>query len=505
MSATYTAVPRVYPLPTSVNARRFVMDCLMRAAGTLMSMAAVTLGFFGDSQELIYGEGRAYCPRWAQRMAEYYGYVGATGWCAAGSGVQTTPFIRGAGGAAGAAAGVTAADLPTAFDFLVKATNTQPLTYCLQPDMIGVLSQAGSTTEAQFAAPLNLIDPSSADLWVVDILLATRGYTSEAAFSTSMLWEIRKHTGSVPNASGTLVASNTETGLTTNVGTKAIVKVTTSAFALDAANKYTTLVIASGTADPVVPVAIRFRNVTRPGGIHTTWFSAGGATSATVQATNGACQTVLAAMGINAMAVGYGANDAYSGGGYTAAQFKANVQSLMAFVRGAVGSAIPVVGLVDCWRVEATAPQAAQYDQYAGAWQEIADADPGVRVVNTRLITEKMGWTKSGEDVTGLTGGAEWAVTTAYTTTNYVKVTGADVHWYKCILNHTSAAADKPMTGANWRTYWQRVVRYLRADTDEVHHSWEGGCLKADIEVAAIHDGAARIEPERIPRGANLP
>jgi hypothetical protein len=503
LSLTYLQVPRVYPVSTSSAAQGFLGSFLARVAGTVLTVSAIALGFFGDSQELTYGEGRAYCPRFVQRCAEYFGYVACTGWCVPGSSVQNTPLVRGAGGAGGAT-GTSSADFPPGFDFPTKATNTLALTFCLQPDMIGVLDQLGATTEAQFAPPRDLIDPSSTDYWVCDILLGTKGYTSEATFSTSMLWEIRKHTGSIPNASGTLVVSNTESGLNLDVGTKAVVKVTTAQFQLDAANKYTTLVIKSGTANPVMPIAIRFRNVTRTAGIAPTWFSVGGATTGTVAATYGSCQPVLAAMQLDAIAMGYGANDGYSGAGYTAAQFKANVQALAAFVRGAAGKPLPMIGFVDCWRIEATAPQAVQYDQYAGAWAEIADSDPLVRVVNTRLVTEKLGWTKSGEDVTGLTGGAEWAVTTAYTTSNYVKVTGADVHWYKCILNHTSAAADKPMTGANWRTYWRRVVRYLRSDVDLTHHSWEGGCLKADIDVASMLDGIAQLTTiPRVPRGVS--
>jgi hypothetical protein len=497
MASSYTAVKRVYPEPTDPRASAFIESVLVRAI-----TAPVTLGYFGDSQELIYGEGRAYCPRFAQRMAEYYGYVGATGWCAPGSSVQTTPFIRGAGGAAGSPTGSSTSDFPPGFEYPIKATNTQGLNYCLQPDMIGVASQAGATTEAQFAPPNDLIDTTNGDYWVCDILLATKGYTSEATFSTSMLWEVRKHTGSVPNASGTMVASNTESGLNLDIATKAIVTVTTTPFQLDSSNKYTTLNLYSSNANPILPIAIRFRNITKKGGIHTTWFSAGGYKSDSIASSHSGCSTVLAAMGLTAMAFGYGANDAYSGGGFTAAQFKANLQSLVTFVRAAAGKTLPVIACVDCWRREATAPMATQFDQFAGAYAEMADADQMFRVCNTRLVSEELGWTKSNEDIASLTGGAEWAVTTAYTTSNYVVVTGASPMWFKCISGHTSAAADKPMTGANWRTYWKRCVRFVRSDADLVHHSWEGGCLKADIDTGLIlsaNPAVPRIQ--RGPRG----
>lgn len=498
MAVTFTATPRVYPAPVSSKAIAFE-QAFFKQAGQL----GCNLGILGDSQEIVNGEGRAYCPRFHQRLAERFGTLGATGWSALGSAVQAAPFIRGAGGAAGPPTGYSTSDFPPAFDWPLKATNANGIFMCLQPDMVGVVNQAGVTTEAQFQPPRDLIDLASGDLWVCDMLFATKGYTSEATFSDSITWEIRKHTGSVPNASGTLVATATPTGLGFNVGTKSIVKVTTSSFTLDPSNKYTTLCLYSANANPVLPIAMRFRNITRPQGVHPTWISAGGATTATVQTSSAACGPVLKAMELDAIAVAYGANDAYSGGGFSAAVFKANLQSLIAFVRSAAQKSLPVVCFGDCWRTEGTAPQAAEYDQYAGSHAEMADADPLVRACNTRLVTEKLGWTKSNEDIGGLTGGSEWAVTTSYTTSNYVVVTGARPEWYKCILNHTSAAADKPMTGANWRTYWKRCVVHLRAATDLVHHSWMGGCLKADVDVELMMSG---YNPDvgasdRIPRG----
>lgn len=54
-----------------------------------------------------------------------------------------------------------------------------------------------------------------------------------------------------------------------------------------------------------------------------------------------------------------------------------------------------------------------------------------------------------------------WAASTAYTTdggartdVRYVEDANGHKQWYKCISAHTSAAADKPGSGANWRTYW---------------------------------------------------
>lgn len=59
-------------------------------------------------------------------------------------------------------------------------------------------------------------------------------------------------------------------------------------------------------------------------------------------------------------------------------------------------------------------------------------------------------------DISGDLQLTTWLTATAYTTVDLRFTTDANGHkqWYKCILNHTSSAADKPGFGANWRTYW---------------------------------------------------
>jgi hypothetical protein len=51
------------------------------------------------------------------------------------------------------------------------------------------------------------------------------------------------------------------------------------------------------------------------------------------------------------------------------------------------------------------------------------------------------------------TTAATWVTGTAYVVGDYVL--GTDSKNWRCILNHTSAAADRPITGANYATYWE--------------------------------------------------
>lgn len=48
-----------------------------------------------------------------------------------------------------------------------------------------------------------------------------------------------------------------------------------------------------------------------------------------------------------------------------------------------------------------------------------------------------------------------WPAPTSVGTTS--EVTGTDALNYSCIMGHTSAAADRPITGANWRLYWRQT------------------------------------------------
>ena len=68
---------------------------------------------------------------------------------------------------------------------------------------------------------------------------------------------------------------------------------------------------------------------------------------------------------------------------------------------------------------------------------------------------------KTGGDPTSLYVDYQLASPTAYLwprpTYGTTIVTGTDALYYLCIKDHTSAAADCPITGANYATYWQAV------------------------------------------------
>ena len=59
---------------------------------------------------------------------------------------------------------------------------------------------------------------------------------------------------------------------------------------------------------------------------------------------------------------------------------------------------------------------------------------------------------------------AAWVTATAYTTGGILsEVVARSGQHYVCILAHTSAAADEPEVGANWRTYWKKLDNWAVA------------------------------------------
>jgi len=64
---------------------------------------------------------------------------------------------------------------------------------------------------------------------------------------------------------------------------------------------------------------------------------------------------------------------------------------------------------------------------------------------------------------------AAWAASTAYTTGGAVsEVVNKESQHFVCIEAHTSAAADEPGFGANWRTYWKRLDKWAEAAVGDV-------------------------------------
>jgi hypothetical protein len=74
----------------------------------------------------------------------------------------------------------------------------------------------------------------------------------------------------------------------------------------------------------------------------------------------------------------------------------------------------------------------------------------------------------------------DWAISTAYALGRLV--TGTDTAVYRCILAHTSTADDRPITGANWETYWieSPVVEVLNLMENVTGFGYDRGLAAGD-------------------------
>lgn len=75
------------------------------------------------------------------------------------------------------------------------------------------------------------------------------------------------------------------------------------------------------------------------------------------------------------------------------------------------------------------------------------------------------------------------------------EVTGSDGSIYTCILSHTSASTNKPITGANWTTYW-----VLRGDTGG---AWVDATDYSSIGDFSLEDTDLDIMSVKIRDGGN--
>lgn len=385
----------------------------------------------------------------------------------------------------------------------------------LQPDLADLMYTSAA---AWPHSTDNLIDPSSSDQWVADVLIISKGEaTTHTTCSTTLNWQIIKAAAQTPAFYGTggtggrtLVASGSWTALDTNNASHRAYKLTTDPFTLDAAAKYTSLTLAAADTNGVIVVAARFRNITNPRGIRRTWASAGGYTANSTNSIPNLrpnCGTILRAMGFDAAASFYGANDGYVGTGISALTWGGtDVPALQTLVRAAIGN-VPWLIVSDPWRSEDTTGERDQFDQYPGAAADLADSDPLTRAINSRRILHAYGWNVNNENIGGITPTA-WANTTAYTTSSYVtSLIYGTLRSFRGKTSHTSDTVNFPTPGNTtyWQDNWREVGRYLILENPAVHYTPEGGWLKAMVDVSLILGGADAFDMTAVNRQVLAP
>jgi len=145
-------------------------------------------------------------------------------------------------------------------------------------------------------------------------------------------------------------------------------------------------------------LSVRFVNASDPRGWSITSLSEGGYMTLDLQHQHGGCGPVISVMAPDVVFLCFGAND---GNGYTpemvpitVERFRADVESLIAFLRTWTRADLPVILLADPFRTDFHSEEAREvYDALPAVSYAIAQADPLVCAVNSRLLTHDAGWT----------------------------------------------------------------------------------------------------------------
>jgi hypothetical protein len=143
-----------------------------------------------------------------------------------------------------------------------------------------------------------------------------------------------------------------------------------------------------------------------PNGVVITSLSAGGYQSTTFLQNHGQSGQVIAALGFDAILIGYGANEAASG--VTPEDFRSQQLAFMSQLRAWTRPDMPIILMADPYRSGLSPAQADNFDRYAGAQYQIAGSDGRTLAVNGRRALEDIGWSAAGSPALYLADGVHY-------------------------------------------------------------------------------------------------
>lgn len=132
-----------------------------------------------------------------------------------------------------------------------------------------------------------------------------------------------------------------------------------------------------------------------PHGVIVSSFSQGGYKASDFLANNSACGALIAQLGIDAVAVCYGAND--SAAGHTPQQYAADMAAVRDLVRSWTRPNLPCFFFCDPYQSRLLPGQADFYDRYPGALWAVAQQDQATLLVNSRRALEDQGWSAGAD------------------------------------------------------------------------------------------------------------
>jgi lysophospholipase L1-like esterase len=348
--------------------------------------------YLGDSQETTPGgAGAVYVPRLNYELWTIYGNcpetpVSYTGWTT-GAQPYCDWLTRNAAATPGGLPGtVPSGSMPPGSNpLLYRSTTVYGHLAMLQHDAAGI--DPGALIGGQ-AAYFNRSGPYALDV-----------FASTLPLSGSVAWQAKPCGTPVANyfvsplAQGTLAMSLSAPTFSVAVGSTPPLPQTAGYMQVEL----------RGT-DPAAPTQIlgyRYRSLSHPHGAVVSSFSAGGYRTRDFLQNHGESWDFLRAVGPDMVWLGYGANEA--GQGLSAAEFRADQEALVARLKHELPNT-PVVLVADPYRTGA----GAEFDAYAWAQYQMAQADSGLLTLNSRRVLDAMGWSATGNSLAFLGDGVHY-------------------------------------------------------------------------------------------------
>lgn len=137
-------------------------------------------------------------------------------------------------------------------------------------------------------------------------------------------------------------------------------------------------------------VAFRYVNASNPRGWALSTFATGSYWARWYTDYNSGCGPFLGVVNPDVLLLALGTNE--GGSGYPTWMWRSTMENLIAFVRGATRSDLPVIAFSETRRRMAGNVNPTYFEQYAGVLYAMAQVDPNLCVVNSRRLTEEAGW-----------------------------------------------------------------------------------------------------------------
>ncbi len=280
----------------------------------------------------------------------------------------------------------------------------------LAPNQIPPNLQGGATSTAggnninnnQFFGALSMLQPGAEDVTPEAGLAGTTYFDSSAgvyldifAATNASSGEVRCVVSNAPTST-TSFFEPTRLTLDTTMGLRSPVfgyrTQRLGPFSVEP-GKYLQTILSGTDPNALTDVlAVSFSSVARPEGWVVSSISMGGYQTRDFLGGHAPSIPLLGLYNPDVVLIHFGAND--GGRGRTPAQFKADLETLLASLRSTIRADLPVIVFTDPYAV-LTPETRENFDRYAGVAYAISLEDPLTCAVNSRRLSDEVGWNQS--------------------------------------------------------------------------------------------------------------